>query len=123
MFGKVKESGQGVPPGIYTGILEGVEPVPASQKDGMELKAAFKFTFKVTEGEHAGSPTSRIPSGESPTTKNGLGRFLGELTGVAPTAGVDYDAEIGKCYGQKYTLVVKEGPKGGTRVDTVMRIK
>jgi hypothetical protein len=123
MFGEVKESGQGVPPGIYTGTLEKVEPVPASVKDGVELKPAFMFSFKVLDGEHAGSMTSRIPSGERPTTKNGLGKFLSELTGIPLAPGVRYDDEISKCHGQKYTLVVKTTKTGATRVDTVMPIK
>ena len=128
MFGPVTDSGQGVPAGIYTGTFEKVEPAPAKVHEGKELKPGFSFKFLVTEdpshnGQYVGSTTGRIPSGEKPTLKNGLGKFLSELTGLALAPGVDYDAEIGRCFKQKYTLVVKEGPNGGTRVEMVIPLK
>lgn len=126
MFGKVRESGQGVPPGIYKAEFATVDPVPENKKLG--YNPAFKFSFKVVEDSsgaktHAGASATRVPSGASPTTKNGLGKFLAELTGVPLAPGVDYDAEISKCFGKHYTIVVKQGEKGGTRVDTVMPLK
>lgn len=117
MFGQVKESGNGqsVPPGIYQGaIFKGVEPVPANVEKG--FKAAFRFSFKTADGGDA----SRIPGGEYPTTKNGLGKFLNELTGIPLTAGANYDEVVPKLIGKPFTIVVKQGPGGGSRVETVV---
>jgi hypothetical protein len=114
----VKDSG-GVPAGIYkNAIFEGIEPVPANlEKD---YKPAYKFTFKIVEGPHAGALATRVPGGERPTTRNGLGKFLSEMTGQPLANGVDYDVE--PLIGKPFTLVVKQSDGGGTRVDTVMRV-
>jgi hypothetical protein len=115
----VQDSG-GVPPNIYTNaIFDGIDVVPANVEKG--YKPGFRFKFKITEGPHAGAIASRIPGGERPTTRNGLGRFLAELTGVALADGVNYDIE--PLIGQKFTIVVKQSDGGGTRVDTVIPIK
>lgn len=121
MFGKVKESGVSVPPGIYAAVFESVEPQPANVERG--YGPGFKFTFKIVGGALDGAPVTRIASGEQPTTKNALGRFLAELTEVALAPGVDYDSLIDACYGKTYNVVVKPGKESGTRVDTVMPAK
>ncbi len=117
MFGPVKDR-QGVPVGIYqNAIFEGVEAVPANLEKG--FKPGWRFKFKIMEGPHAGAIATRIPGGESPTTRNGLGKFLAEMTGIPCTNGVDYDVE--PLIGKPFTVVVKQTDSGGTRVDTVMR--
>lgn len=119
MFEKVRASRPGVPVGIYSNaILEKIEPVPANVEKG--YKPGFRFDFKITEGEHAGSVASRIPNGEQPTDKNALGRFLSEITGIALAEDVDFSEGAREAIGKKFTIVVKQGQGGGTRVETVM---
>ena len=112
----VQESGQGVPVGLYQAVFEGIEDVPENVEKG--YKSGFKFKFKVLDKEHEGAIASRILGGTRPTTKNGLGKFLAEMTGVPLANGVDYDVE--PCLGKPFTIVVKAGESGGTRVDTVI---
>ena len=124
MFGSVTESGNGqsVPPGIYQGaIFTGAEPVPANVEKG--YKPGFRFSFRIAEGPHAGAIASRIPGGEKPTTKNGLGKFLSEMTSIPLTAGATFDEAFQAAIGKPYTIVVKQGPGGGTRVETAMPMK
>ena len=115
----VQDSG-GVPVGIYSAaIFDGIEQVPANVEKG--YKPGFRFKFRITEGKFTGAIASRIPGGQSPTTRNGLGKFLAEMTGQPLADGVRYD--IKPLIGKPYTIVVKATDSGGTRVDTVMPVK
>lgn len=123
-FASAQEGGQGVPPGIYKAVFEGVTPQPENVEKG--YKAGHRFGFKVAEGPHLGATPSRVLGGDRPKRTNGrwnnLGVFLSELTGVPLTAGVEYDVE--PCIGKTYTIVVKQGAEGGgTRVEAVMPVQ
>lgn len=119
LFGLVEAAGsKGVPPNIYRGELLGVEPVPENKEKG--YKPGYMFKFKILEGEHAGSTTTRICGGTVPKVGTMLGKFLSEITGLPLVLGTDFDAAFQQSIGKPYTVVVKQTDSGGTRVDTVM---
>lgn len=118
-----QEGGQGVPVGIYqNAIFDGIEVVPANIEKG--YKPGYRFKFKVAEGPHAGAIASRVVGGDAPKRVNGrwnnLAKILSEMTGQPLALGVDYDIE--PLVGKAFTVVVKQGEGGGTRVDAVMRV-
>jgi hypothetical protein len=119
MFGPVQKGGSSVPPGIYKAEFLGIDAVPENVEKG--FKAGFCFKFKVLEGPQSGETAQRIMAGPKPTLRNGLGKFLSEMTGIAVAEGVDYETD--PLIGKPFTIVVKAGEQSGTRVDTVMAIK
>ena len=86
----------GIPEGIYKGRFLAVESVPPNLEKG--YKAALKFTFEVSEGEHAGRKVSRI-CGIANGPKAELPKLLMGLMGKTPEpGGVDLAPYVGKAY-------------------------
>jgi hypothetical protein len=106
--------GAGVPAGAYQGEFVGAEPTPPNEEKG--YPAGIKWTWKVTNGEHAGRDATRI-TGAKPSPKNACGKILNALLGKALSDGESIN--IADLVGRKYTLIVQAGEGGGTRVETV----
>ena len=103
------------PAGAYRARFNSVE-----EKSHPEFGPGLIFSFEVCDGPHKGKRTSRV-TGADPTPRNAAGRMLGDLAGVAPANGVSLDLE--EYVGREYTIVVREGESGRTRVESVCAVK
>lgn len=107
---KLKVSAGGLPVGSYLGKFLGVEPV------NNDYGAGLCWRWEITAGPHAGQKVSRI-TGADPSPKNTCGRILAGLTGKALSAGDEF--EPGGYVGKVYILVVTQGQRGGSKVESL----
>jgi hypothetical protein len=107
---KLTVSSGGVPVGSYLGRFVGVEKVTNDFGDGLAWR------WEIVGGPHAGQRVGRITTAQ-PTTKNVCGKILAGLIGKPLSAGEQFDLD--GCVGKTYLLVVAEGERGGTRVESV----
>jgi len=103
------------PAGVYKARFTGVEEMThAEYGDGL------RFDFEIVDGPNKGKRTCRITSAD-PTPRNAAGRMLSDLAGVAPSNGVSINLD--DCVGREYTIVVREGESGRTRVESACAVK
>jgi hypothetical protein len=103
------------PVGVYTARFNGVEEMTHP-----EYGPGLRFDFEISEGPHKGKRTCRITSAD-PTPRNVAGRILADLAGVAPSNGLSINLD--DCVGREYTIVVREGESGRTRVESACAVK
>jgi hypothetical protein len=107
---KLTVTAGGVPVGSYLGKFMGVEPVSNDYGTGLCWK------WEIAGGTHTGQKISRITAA-TPSPKNAGGKILAGLIGKALTPGEQVD--LADLVGRVYLLVVTEGERGGTRVESV----
>lgn len=107
---KLTVSSGGVPVGSYLGKFLGVEKVTNDYGDGLSWR------WEIVSGPHAGQKVGRITTPQ-PTTKNVCGKIVAGVIGKPLSAGEEID--LAACVSKTYLLVVTEGERGGTRVESV----
>jgi hypothetical protein len=95
--------GDPVPVGQHVGEFLGLEPVPATERDGKRLEAAIRFRFRVCEGDHA-DKVAAATGPVRPTEKNRSGRLLSSM-GVA-VGKPGQTTSIKDLIGRKFNIIV-----------------
>ena len=105
----------GLPAGNYKGKFIGVEPF-----DHEQYGPGLRWTWEVTEGQHAGATASRITN-PNPTTANATGKMIASMTGQTLAGG--QNVSVRDCVGKVFMLSVQQTKSGsGTRVESAMPI-
>lgn len=102
----------GVPTGGYAAEFVGAEAFENEYGPGVKLK------WKILEGEHAGTETTRIVS-QKLSPKSNLYRFVKSFEGSDIAAGKEVDLQ--SYAGTKGMIVVEETDSGATRVGSFLR--
>ena len=102
----------GVPVGGYAAEFTGAEEFENDYGPGVRLK------WKVRDGEHAGSETSRIVS-QKLSPKSNLYKLVKALKGGDIEAGEEIDLQ--SFTGTKGMIVVEETDSGATRVASFLK--
>ncbi|MCR9197315.1 MAG: hypothetical protein NXI04_01605 [Planctomycetaceae bacterium] len=106
------EANSGVPAGGYPAEFIGAEAFENDYGPGVRLK------WRVLEGDHTGTETSRIVS-QKLSPKSNLCKFVKSLKGADIEAGEQID--LMAYAGTRGLIVVEETESGSTRVGSFMR--